>query len=1058
MLLATVVLCSARAAAEAKRRFNLPAGDAAVTLARFAEQADREIVFSPAAVRGVKTNAVTGEFVPREALDLLVARTPLAVTQDSATGALAVRKGAADPNGGRAASTMTRNAAPTLADKTTTGTITGRIYNAATGAYLEGARVVLAPSGRSVLTQRDGSFSFSELPAGEYSASVAYTGLDADTFRVNLHAGETVRREIALTSQIYQLAPFTVAGEREGNALAINLQRNAPNVQNVLSSDAFGNIADQNIGNLLVRLPGIAEEVSAGEIVGVSVRGIASDMNSVTVDGMRSASGSTGTMDRSFAIDSIPADFVDRIEVTKANTPDKDGDAIGGTINLRTKSPLDRKGRATTYMAGTSWNVDRNTFRPIATFSYSDVLGPERKLGLMVTSSFNRTHKPRDSVNQAWQTTANTSAPAYYWFSALGEDKLTHQRIGLGIRADYQLSSTHRVFVNTMYSDYKDTLDRRQITMSPSAAQIRPGWTDMVTETTNQTLTLTQAHRVRTVKTINAAFGGEKRFAGSLLDYGFSFSTSDGTEDKVNPFDVQVAGVGLRLDRSRDKRFPIMTQISGPAYTNRSNHRNSAFNPQYFDDADVIKGLHLDWKKPFKTPVPVNLKSGLRYRGQERDRDQSRLYYVYTGPDGVAGTADDNLGQFADLNYQYRSARGRYDPVPAVDPRLMLRHLLEHPRNFTFNVANSARDELQYDGRIKEEVWSAYLMGDGQIGRLQVLAGVRIEETRLSARGVRQEITPEEKARRAAWVGTVTPEETRRRSIAEWSNLREEDGQYRNALPSLHCKYHVTPDFLARLSYSTGIGRPNFSNLLRTTTVNNETMRIVVANPDLRPQQARNYDFALEYYFEPAGFLSAGVFRKKITDFIYGSRGETVGAGPGNGFDGLYEGYTVTLDANGGFARVNGLELSYNQRFNFLPGRWKGLGFMANYTRLDSKGQYNPADGIVTGNVLVGFTPTTFNAGLSYAYGAWDVRVKANYRSNPLVTYNANPTARVYRFPRTVFDLNVKYAWRPWLSFYVDVINVFDASLQDSYVYIRDRVRITSVYTPAVKAGISGRF
>jgi outer membrane receptor protein involved in Fe transport len=104
-LFAVVFLTTVLAASETKRRFNLPAGDAAETLARFAEQADREIVFSPAAVRDVKTNAVTGEFAPREALDLLVARTSLVVTQDSTSGALAVRKGATVPNAGQAAST-----------------------------------------------------------------------------------------------------------------------------------------------------------------------------------------------------------------------------------------------------------------------------------------------------------------------------------------------------------------------------------------------------------------------------------------------------------------------------------------------------------------------------------------------------------------------------------------------------------------------------------------------------------------------------------------------------------------------------------------------------------------------------------------------------------------------------------------------------------------------------------------------------------------------------------------------------------------------------------------
>jgi TonB-dependent receptor len=349
-------------------------------------------------------------------------------------------------------------------------------------------------------------------------------------------------------------------------------------------------------------------------------------------------------------------------------------------------------------------------------------------------------------------------------------------------------------------------------------------------------------------------------------------------------------------------------------------------------------------------------------------------------------------------------------------------------------------------------------MGDVQLGRLDILAGVRVEETSVSSRGVRQEITPDERARRAAWTGPVTPEELRRRTLSEWGNLREDEGEYRNVLPSVHFKYSPWANLISRLSYSTGLGRPNFSNLLLTTTVNNENMSIRAANPDLRPQTAENFDFSVEYYFEPAGFVSAGVFLKEIKDFIFASRGEPVGAGPDNGFDGLYEGYIVTTDTNGGSARVRGFELAYSQRFTFLPGVWRGLGFNANYTRVESSGQYTATGGTVTNAELANFVPETINAGVSYTYRSWDVQVKMVYRGVVLGTFNANPAARLYRIPRENVDINLRYKWKPWLGFYVDVINVFDGSLQDNYIYIPDRVRQTQVYTPAIKMGISGRF
>jgi hypothetical protein len=125
---------------------------------------------------------------------------------------------------------------------------------------------------------------------------------------------------------------------------------------------------------------------------------------------------------------------------------------------------------------------------------------------------------------------------------------------------------------------------------------------------------------------------------------------------------------------------------------------------------------------------------------------------------------------------------------------------------------------------------------------------------------------------------------------------------------------------------------------------------------------------------------------------------------------------------------------------------------------MDTKGEYSAGEGVVTQAELAGFNPETFNTGLSYTYRSLDVQVKLIHRGEVLGTFNADPAARLYRFSRTNVNLNLKYNWKPWLGFYVDVINVFDASLQNNYMYIRDRVRQTQVFTPAIKAGFVGRF
>src|SRR5688572_1709648 len=88
-LLAFVVAIPLRAASDAAgRRFAIPAGEALVSLKRVAQQAELEIVYSAAVVSHVRTRAVSGDYTPLEALERMVADTPLRIIQHPSTGIL----------------------------------------------------------------------------------------------------------------------------------------------------------------------------------------------------------------------------------------------------------------------------------------------------------------------------------------------------------------------------------------------------------------------------------------------------------------------------------------------------------------------------------------------------------------------------------------------------------------------------------------------------------------------------------------------------------------------------------------------------------------------------------------------------------------------------------------------------------------------------------------------------------------------------------------------------------------------------------------------------------
>jgi iron complex outermembrane receptor protein len=947
---------------------------------------------------------------------------------------------------------------PSSQAQESSGSIRGHISNQATGNQLEGARVTLEPGSRAALTERDGGFSFSGLPAGSYRLAAYYTGLDPQEVTVEIRAGERVVRDIGLSAQIYQLSTFTVTGEREGSALAVTLQRNAPNVKSIMSADAFGNIADGNIGNFLQRLPGMSVVEDEGEIYRVMVRGVSADLNSVSIDGTRIANATTrgaaaNAMGRAIEIDKLPADYIERIEVTKAMTPDMDADSIGGAINLKTKSALDYKQRVISYMAGTSYNVRRETFRPIANVMYSDVLGREKKLGLLFTASYSRSHKPRDSAGLQHEPTTDNSRPTWHFIRFAGEDQLEHERTGMGLTLDYKLGDATRVYLNTMWADYGDTLGRRRFQIAAPVARILPGWTDTVTETAlhpQVTFNRLSQSRDRTNDTTGFKLGGETDLRFGRLDYSASYSVSNGLDLRTLG-GALIAGVAFRFDRTRSREFPELIQIGGPDILNIENAVLNRAEDRAQAAKDRVWGGDLNFLTRPQTAVPTKLKTGLRYRRQEKTVDEDvDLFNNYLGAGGVTA--------FLERDYKYAPLDGLYTGWTFVDDHQVVESTRARPQDWVFDPLVSTRDDLRNDSAAEETVTAGYLMGEITLGRLSVLGGIRVEETRISGDGSVQEITPEERARRAAWTGPVTTDETVRRAIAEFGNRRQSSGKYRDLFPSLHFKYELGRGVLARASYSTGIGRPSFASLVPSTTVNHDSLTVTSNNINLKPQYADNFDVFLEYYFEPAGALSAGVFLKEISEFIYSDSGGFIPAGNDNGFGGLYEGYELRSNFNGGFARVRGWEVSYQQQFSNLPGFWRGFGVFANYTRTETTGDYGQPGETVTSAALEDFAPSSTNAGVSYIARGWTIRVKWTRRKDTLQSFNANPAQRVYVTPCSPVDLNFRYDWKRRLSFFVDVINVFDVATSDHYLYTRDHPFRSEHFTTAVKFGVSGRY
>ncbi|MEY4005490.1 MAG: hypothetical protein RLZZ221_1586, partial [Verrucomicrobiota bacterium] len=192
-----------------------------------------------------------------------------------------------------------------------------------------------------------------------------FSGFPAASATVEVAAGKAVQRDFQLSPSgavaegaTVRLDEFVVATSREmsGAALAINEQRYAPNMRNVVATDEFGDIAEGNVAEFLKFMPGVNIDYAGGNARDISLNGVPSTYVPVTLDGFGLASavgGGAGGTARSVGLDQVSINNLSRIEVSFSPTPDSQGNALAGSVNLVPRSSFERvrpAGNFSTYL------------------------------------------------------------------------------------------------------------------------------------------------------------------------------------------------------------------------------------------------------------------------------------------------------------------------------------------------------------------------------------------------------------------------------------------------------------------------------------------------------------------------------------------------------------------------------------------------------------------------------------------------------------------------------------------------------------------------------------
>ena len=951
-----------------------------------------------------------------------------------------------------------------------TGSIVGHSVNEGTGAYLEGVIVSIRDLSLSTLTKRDGSFEFHRVPAGTYLLTAFYTGLGTQDQSVTVNQGSVTDTRIVFAADVTQLEEFKVTATRGGIAASITSQRNADNVINIAAMDAFGSVADGNVGNFMVKLPGITGNFENGEVTTISIRGTPPEFSSVMVDGVRSASALAGfnpSGDRAPQINQIPAEFIKEVEVIKSPLPETPADSIGGTANLITKSAFDFKTDTLFYRAGVNHNMHRSDlpqFTPNFALTYLTRKGKDGNFGVTTSLSYTDTISPRDRVDMqrleadGRNTQARTLAQAN-----------RRIRIGGGLRFDYKNSedlTTHlkldyhyfnvdkpRTALRALVTGARRVADYNVVsraaieagaiprTTTGLAAGVAPGYTDTFTELLNATWSQEARGAGVTARQFMAEYGLTKKLPGDQeLRFQATFNPSVSTT--FDPFitATMIPGIGMTVDTRGGLENPVHRQTYGPSVAFGSDFdRYTATYSELTERAEErIISAKLDYKKGVLVgDVPLTFKSGVAWRLQTRrddgiSGDSPGNVWLFVGPDGVAGVNpatrqnDDQIAQFNSPSPGYNPRVQGTHPWPFRVDDLKVNAMrgarAAHPG--WFRQTTTRRVDVN---KIDESVLAAYVQARMAVGKFSAVTGVRVERT----------------ADRAA--GPYTDPRNAVPSISR-------DSSYDHLFPALHLRYDLSRALIARTSFSTGMARPNVNDLYPATTVNYTNETVTQNKTGLQAQYSKNIDLSLEYYFEPAGVFSMGFFRKSISGFL-ASTVTDIETGKNNGFNGDFAGFDLVSKSNLGSAKIDGFEINYRQTLAMLPKPFNGLGLFGNLTKLRTSGTYS--GGV---NELAGFVPQFGNAGISYRWRGFEGRVSATYAGEYLSGYNIDPNAQQRIKELVSVDVSLAYTFRPAWTIFFDAVNLEDKwpgtfSGKDSR-----RVRIVDSYGTRLNIGTSGRF
>jgi TonB-dependent receptor len=896
---------------------------------------------------------------------------------------------------------------------------------------------------------------------------------------------------------------IVVWGERAAELNAREAERGKDIFSSIISPDDVGNFTDQNVAESLRRLPGVTLQRSEGEGKFVTVRGLGPGFVNVTMNGTELASASGDT--RAFALDALPSDILGSIEVQKSLTPDMDLNSIGGAVNVNTISAWDRGDNRIKFKLQTS-NQDARDENGWKSVLSGTQLFADETVGLGFSLSYEdrptlvdeiRHHSTGEMLFRQQNIEAPADAPEIIAPRQVEnrQEVADRERIAGSFDLEFRPTDTTRFYVRGGYTEYTDNdLALREYFDFQDAGGGEIAYVNDVTgEFIGSDTDVFHQYFIQegTTTTSLVTLGGQNEFGGDwTADYEYSWSKSNwdkpnGRRVQFRERDLVVWGQGfgdIILGRVVDPAEAAALGGFDVSDFSSSDIRGVyPLDPAEFDydnlfledsfREDNLDTLALNLTRSFDSGKMNYLKTGVRWRARDRDRNKDRWSYNPSSGDcgGDPACEAGTDATWADFD---RVPAGSQFTFPFIQ-RSDAENLIAATR-ITRDAGTNGEvsiDSTKDDYVLTEDTLAAYLMGEFQLSdTTSLIAGFRWEETEFESTGYFSIENDD---------FFFAGEEAEDLDIAIPMDLGKT--KYDDIFPSLHLRYEPRDDILVRTSLWTSFVRPSFSEARAFAKIDGDIELCVpgtrvddvpgtgncddddggtgatpeelqsfelaqdnsiqVGNPYLKPMTSTNFDASIGWYASESLFLQAAVFYKDVKDFIIAVNGAELGLDelpvplP---LDQVTQFYIdpalvltdVDLAVNGDSAKVYGAELTYSQFFQ------NGLFLHTNLTLLESEAKLDPA--LRVGTIkLPDQADFVANVSAGWESDSVSLRFIVNYRDDVLESVgscgegaDANDPSECKtwadRYQRDILNVDFKanYRLNDRVSFYFDALNL----------------------------------